>query len=343
MRNTAGLCVALLVLGGSLAHGQPNANPPRSVFDIDMDRSAIHRQSGLVCPTQVTGWQRVATVVYDQVGLDVSCGYRSPAGLITLYMTKVDQALSLKAMFEEGRQALQQGLPQAMPDDRSADAPAPFEWLRAGFTLQGGENHSDLLLADLSGWHFKYRVTYRSSEIAAVNAALAELTMQVSRTAAPRLAACAASPVPSRPGKHVLSVPGEKIVVAATGLLIFPVLSSTTSTSPIWCVEGGFGARDALYLYWRNVGQGVSLTERITPVADGPAIFISQLGLKLNPATGDMDYIAWVDGADEMRISAFFEGRPALDKLPVQLLDASPPAYATVGKRDNKITISLPK
>jgi len=338
MRKTACVSMAFFVLASAAALAQPNLNPPNSVFELDQNRDAIHRQTGLVCPVSFAGWPRVGMVMFDKVGLDVSCSYRGSAGLISIYLTRVDPA-GLNSDFESSKQSLLQVMRDAVPDDKSADGPSGFTWLKAGYSTQNGAVHSDVLLAQVSGWELKFRATYNTAAMAEVNTALAALGAGVARTAAPNLAACAAAPLPARNGKLLQSPPSETIMAAALGTPVMTALPAITGNDPIWCVEQGLNIGGAFYLYWRNIAAAALVMERITPVLDGPVVYISKLGLKDTAQT----YYAWIDGPEEVGILEFFEGRPALNQLPARMLGNKPPAYAQIGKNDRKVTIIRPK
>lgn len=141
----------LIMISPALAQTAPNSaqNPPRAIWDFDLDGTAIHQQSKLECPKALKSFYRTDVKALNPAGLDVVCEYGGPAGVISIFVTKYEDKSTLSDVFEGAKQAILKSL-DAVPRSDALKQPAGFDWLEAGYTIQDGKFKSDLLLASLS-------------------------------------------------------------------------------------------------------------------------------------------------------------------------------------------------
>src|SRR3569832_1334237 len=142
-----------LLLATSTAYAQVSLTPPRSVWDNDLDGTALHQISTLQSPTNRGTFRRINIQLYDKVGFDVGCDYRGNTAEITLYLTQIDPA-KFDEHFEAARKALMDNRPNAVARDGALPLPLGFEWRRASYVLPNGAV-SDVLMAPLHGWYFE--------------------------------------------------------------------------------------------------------------------------------------------------------------------------------------------
>jgi hypothetical protein len=321
-----------------------NSIPPRSVFDVDVDRGATHQQSHLVCPAAVAGFPRIGTTLFDRWGFDVGCTYRNAAGsTITLYVYRALGRGSMDEDFNGAQGSVPQVTPGAQPRGQTGIHPPGPDWRGAGFTLPNGAL-TEIHIAPLSDWRLKYRVTYMPAEAGAAGAAITELSGIVARTAGPHLARCAASPPPPRTGQRNRDTDVLQALAAATA---FEAANSVVASKPDmnWCAEAGFNAGSRDFLYWRNADAGTAgAVDRITPINEGPRAFVVRAPAKVvaevmkemgvrSAADPETVYGLVLDGADQMSIVAIFSGRPSPQEIAPLALAERYPVYGTVPKQ----------
>jgi len=336
-----------------------NINPPKTVFNIDVDGSATHLQSDLVCSATSLGWRRVSTIAYDATGFDVSCGYRNPAGsTITIYINRHPPS-QLNAIFQGSKDAIPKSRPDAISRTQTAVAPPGFQWLSAGFSQRDGAEDSDLFLTQLpDNWQFEIRATYKPDDMPAVNAAMADLSDKLTRTAGTHLAACAASLPPTRSGVRNSDVDILMAYSSATA-----ATAKLTVVSPrndaVWCAETSFRVGDFSYVFWRNIGPAnEGPVDRITNISNGlsdPVIVLRnaaqlvdamvahpQLGGGKHPADSAAVYGVVIDSAQATLVVGLFDGRPSLKDIATLALADRHGVYAQVKKPEGSITIDRP-
>jgi len=336
-----------------------NANPPKSVFDVDLDGGATHLLTGLACPVMSAGWRRASTIQYDQGGFDVSCGYRDPAGsTITIYISRHPPSV-LNAVFDGAKKSIPLVTPGAVPRDDTAAAPPGFQWLSAGFSQRDGAVNSDLFLTQLpDSWEYQIRATYKPADMVAVNAATAELSDTLAKTAASHLAACAAAPPPPRAGQRNRDVDILPALSAATAST-----AKTTIVTPrsgaVWCAELGFSAGNASYIFWRNISPAEDgPVDRVTNVSGGmsdPVLVVRnsaalvnalvaqpKLGGGKHPADSAAIYGVVADGGASALVVGLFDGRPSVQEIADVTLRDRLGIYAEVKKPAGNVVIYKP-
>jgi hypothetical protein len=338
----------LIVLCGSAAAQTLNTAPPKTIWDSDLDGTAIHLQSGLQCPNATGDFRRTQLVAYDKVGLDVSCNYRNvrTGDDITIYLTRRDPT-HLQQDFDSARQAVITHTPTARARDTVLAAPkTDLKWLQAGFTEHDEHVASDLFLTALAGWEYEIRATYRPDNAPAVSAAIVDLDATLMKTAGAHLAACAAVAAPARAGQQMRSpkILGALVISGATrAMLDLPKVDGSAQ----WCAENGISLGGQPFLDWRNVAPGAVAVERITGLAGpGPRVYLLhdpaalEVAAKSDPGTipADGGYVVVVDGDESISVMDIYAGYPPLADV-VRLLVGSHPLFAAVSKTDKKITL----
>ncbi|HUO03504.1 MAG TPA: hypothetical protein VMU31_12035, partial [Rhizomicrobium sp.] len=318
--------------------------PPKSVWDIDMDGSATHLQSGMLCPRASGDFARVAVRMYDKVGFDVSCGYNSKTAALTFYLTRRDPA-SLEADFEGEKKAVTEKTPSAAANDGALSFTTDLAWKSAGFNESGGALRSDLWLASLSGWEFQIRATYRANETAPVATALAELSAGIEKSAGAHLAACAASPPPQRGGAQKVMDDAALLKLALSGAMGAVVAGNNPAN---WCADSAFQVGPTPFMLWHNIGAAgkVSFADRITPVLGGTPIFVmadqagNEMLAKSAPGSTSDIYDVVVDRGDTFALAGIFNGHPLpRDFANLMVVGGAYGIFSTAGKTDKKISI----
>jgi hypothetical protein len=321
-----------------------NTSPPKSVWDIDMDGSATHLQSGLVCPHASGDFIRVDVIMYDRLGFDVSCGYNGRAAAITLYLTRRDPS-RLDADFQDEKQQVVSKTPSAAPNDGALLFSSNLDWKSAGFSERNGALRSDLWLASLSGWEFQIRATYAANDTARVAAALVDLSADVEKSAGAHLAACAASPQAQRGGAQKVVDDAALLKLSLSGAMGAVAAGNNPAN---WCADGAFQVGPTPFILWRNIGAPgkVNFADRITPVLGGTTIFVmadeagNEMLAKSAPGSTSDIYDVVVDRGDVFALAGIFNGHPApRDFASLMVVGGAYGIFSTAGKTDKKISI----
>jgi hypothetical protein len=325
-----------------------NTSPPKSVWDIDMDGSATHLQSGLVCPHASGDFIRVGAIMYDRLGFDVSCGYNGKAAAITLYLTRRDPS-RLDADFQDEKQQVVSKTPSAVPNDGVLSFSSDLDWKKAGFNERDGMVRSDLWLTSLSGWEFQIRATYAANDTARVAAALADLSADVEKSAGVHLAACAASPPPQRGGAQKVADQAALMNLTVAGSMEIAVAGKNTDAN--WCADNAFQVGPSPFILWHNIAAvgKVSFNDRITSILGGATIFVladkagDEMMLKTAPGSSADIYDVVVDQGDAFALAGIYNGHP----LPRDFAGLMAPGgsfgvFSKIGKTDKKVDIFAP-
>ena len=335
--------------GASDIFAAPKTPLPHSIWDVAPDGTATHLQSGMVCPPMSGDFIKISEQIYDRAGFDISCGYNSPrAGVLTLYLTRHDPA-RLQADFEDAKKAIVSHTPSARPRDGVMALPAGLEWRSAGYDERDGALDSDIALASLSGWEYEIRATYRPSEQAAIEAAVANLTGTIVESAGKHLAACAASPPPQRSGAAITD---------QKQLMTYSVLAAMELSTPpsdgvalVWCAETAFAMGERPFVFWRNIGkEDAGPVDRITPIGDGSPVTIrfdalaSAAANKDDPGAHHAIYEMVLEDSSKIELVGISDGRPSTEQVATSTLARpSIPVLARINKLDHKISIFTQK
>jgi hypothetical protein len=345
-----------LLLPVSAASAQVSLAPPKTVWDSDLDGTALHRISTLQCPTSSGAFRRINIQLYDKVGFDVGCDYRANATEITLYLTQINPA-DFDHHFEVARKAVVDNRPGAVSREGTLELPPGFEWRRASFQLQNSM-FSDVLMAPFHGWYFEVRVTYRPENADGTAKALAELSALALKTAGQHLAACEAAPTVDRKGKLVSDSKENMSLAIVTGSLMgkMKVVDEVTgsskemtglASSALSCAEDSFSIGNENYIYWHDMGTKGEVYDRITSLNGDVSIFtrgvvpLEAVTERGNAVTsGKLSSIAViVDRKDSWDIVAFFDGMPDMQALATAALLGKGGILARVSKIGNRIEL----
>lgn len=235
---------------GSDKSQDTGSTTPLSIWKLH-DDGATHLQSGLKCPSSIGRFRSNGIVVYDQVGLDVGCGYNLEAGTaITIYLTK-RMSRSLHDDFKQAQADIPKVFPGAVRISENAlPNPSGGNWLNAFFRFPDKRWNSGLWVTDYAGWTFKIRATYSSERTADTMEAMREIT-KASEPALAHLKSCAGLALQPNLGSQITSedVLYPVMLMGVAGIVATPV---KPEPDPNWCAlegmsQGGYGL-----LFWRN-------------------------------------------------------------------------------------------
>lgn len=369
------LGIALLWASAAIADsaatpGSPSPEPavkiPQSVWRVGADRSAEHLQSGWLCPGSVDDYIQGSLKVYDGFGLDVSCDYRKPGTLLTLYITRIPPEFSFAGAYASAKDAILKGSPQRQPalvSEDQTDA-GGFKWSRAVYAEDGGL-HSALWLTMLTpAWYFEYRATYPADQEAAVDATLAKLAGMTAQSARKRLELCAKGPAPIRSGVLVTDAETQSDQVVMTSLLGGASqmeaqkknAKSDAADAIVWCVETPSQQGPISLLFWRGInprGSDASI-DRVTGMTMGPppvleissdslANFVEQADAKGAPPPER--WTAATHDGPQTWIFGYFDGRPGADlagSLFANVLQGKAKPIGGYNAQGKTITINTP-
>lgn len=345
------IALALVAGAGCNAYAQtgPNLNPPKSVWDIGIGGALIHQQSALQCDAVQGDFQRINAAMYDQVGLDVSCGYKNQKtnDTVTLYLSERNPALQQQD-FDSAKASVSKITPDATPRDSALSAPsADLNWLRAGFAEKSGLVNSDLLLTSLSGWNYKIRATYLPADTQAVNDLIARIDVMVMKSAGAHLAACAAAPALVRNGTPMRD-PNLMMTLTLSGIGGASLNLAKADTDAIWCAQTGFGIGSAHFVYWRNAAPGTSLVERITGPDGAPLVYvqkdiaaaeIARQKTPTSPLVKEDGYDVIRVTPDLLRLIDIYAGDPPMAQV-AGVLTGPHPVLADFNKAAKKISLN---
>lgn len=341
---------------------QPTVAPPRaakeavpqSIWRDAEGAEAEHLQSGLRCPAAMGEFRRVQVTSYDGFGLDVSCGYNSRVGVVTMYLTRMGDVpgafAGAKASMAEHLAA--RGLRPLSDGPYEA---AGLTWLRAEHTFDG-DMRSDLWIADMDGWILKFRATYPERAAASVAAEVEALMTIARESAGVRVALCAKAPPAVRAGKAV-KIRGRSELGLMGAVLGAAAASHEDSEDAeiTYCVEERIAERDKGFLVWRGVAASGedALADRLTAMTMGPPPTLDTAadaigGLiadKVGPGDAPQRWVATMTEGPQVAIYGYFEGRPppkALVPLLLRILDGKAKPIGGYSVDGKTITVNVP-
>lgn len=329
---------------------------PQSIWFAESEK-ATHLQSRLVCAKSTNEFERDRLVVFDGFGFDVACNYaRSAGGDITLYMTR-RQGRQLTDDLAGAQDAIEKRWPSIIPALGATAAPTGLTFQGKLYMLPDG-TRSGVWVADISGWTFKFRATYKPDQEAIVMKAMSSLAQAAGSSASPHLSACTAAPAVTRDGKTVTDQDRIMTLSLMAGILDAAKdeqLGPNTKIAEQWCAEEGTGDNDAPMLFWRNIAVGnanAGPMDRLTLMTMGPAPALVSVA---NPAATLIEKEAKAGDAlihqltekrgDTTYVFSFFAGRPSMATLtPIAkeiFLGRQSPVTSYNGKT-NTISIGVP-
>lgn len=139
----------------------PVALPEDQIWRQEPGGHLVHLQSGAVCAESVAGIKRTGTHLFSPDGTDVSCQYDGNTSAITLYFyqreSTLEDEIAEAASAMHDRQPVSQVVPFKMT------SPAFASYTLAYKRADGLAYRSSALVADVSGWKLKVRLTTPAS------------------------------------------------------------------------------------------------------------------------------------------------------------------------------------
>ncbi|HLK23566.1 MAG TPA: hypothetical protein VKT30_02800 [Caulobacteraceae bacterium] len=335
----------------------PPKQPPLSVWRADASDDLEHLQSGLVCPARFDAYKRTNSVVYDAVGLDVSCNYAAELEDVTVYLTRV-APLNVDAFYREAKGALEQARkekhPRIISETHSIDNGLTWE---TAVYAEDIDIHSAVWIANLDGWLLEYRATYPSAAEQAVRADISSFTALVQKSAGARLALCAHSTAPDRPGAPITdrkSLEGMAMMSALFGAEALGAAKrgKAEPTPPaIWCVEGAVDGSPPL-LDWRAVhadGSDGAADQVSAATMESPPVLVVAPDSLLAITNGASQsaptpWVATTSRGDTTWVVGYFAGRPSAEmasRLFADVLNGKAKPLVGYSVKGGNVTISM--
>lgn len=293
--------------------------PAQSIWRPMADGGVEHLQSGLRCPAQLGEYRLSQHRAFDPFGLDAGCSWRSSGTAITLYLTRTDKVLESYEMTKAALTQTSAALNPRLVTEEQLVVDG-LEWRRAVFAFDGSAR-SDVWVAPLNGWTLKYRATYETTDETAVRARLSEVTHAVQESAGARLAVCARSKAPKRPGRLIDTKGLFSSPIMLAALLAQGAAPDEANVAEIiYCVDEPFQAEGKGFLLWRGVGRdgGLLQADRVTAMTLGPPptldLKLDAIGNSITETLSGRRQSRWIgkmsaDGATS--VYGFFDRRPS--------------------------------
>lgn len=315
-----------------------------------------HVQSGLVCPGTTGGYRQSGLIMYDQLGLDVSCNYGAQPHDITVYMTRRDTgeidplfAAAQRDLLSVGAERHPRLIARSRPDIGG------WTWITALYG-EDGDIHSAIWMADLHGWTLEYRATYPAALETQVSADLAAITTWVQSSAGARLDRCAKSTPPTRDGVRVADKKTldnnamMTAVLGAAGQAMAQDGKGTPAGATTFCLEKTILDQPHRMQFWRGVADDGSAApaDQISGLTTGPPPILrieSDALASLVEKSSTAQWTATMNEGGQTSVYAYFQGRPSPQTVAALfsdiLADKAKPliGYSAHGKT---INISMP-
>lgn len=292
---------------------------PQSIWR-EASGAGTHLQSTMACPAAVDGFQRTALLPFDNYGFDVGCNFDSSGvGRVTLYLTR-RKGRALKDDFDNADAALKQNKPDVKPMSETPTPGAGLTFTGVLYELGDGAR-TGLWVADVSGWTFKFRATYRADRQKDVLDAMTALVEQMQKTAGAHLSACAAAAPVVRDGKPITDA--DEVMSLAIGASAFEgILDEKLEGNAIaedWCAEEATGDNEAPMLFWRNIANNGNAgpLDRMSLMTMGEPPNLNVAGnpmaglMREKKADGPLVHQVVEKRGDTTYVFGFYEGRPS--------------------------------
>lgn len=319
--------------------------PPKTIWQIANDQTAVNPQSRLECPLKVDVFVRITLQIYNPFGTDVSCGYTSlESGTITFYIALRGNQTSADQEFETGKASIVQRIPNATPltDADQQTFMSDLDWRHIIYRANGASREG-IWMTRLGGWNVEFRATYPEARTDLAFAAMSELSANGQKTAGEHIAACFAMMPVMRNGQLILNQQMAQ-VLAVTGMLTAQL---SAGNSPNWCVQQTLTINGAPWLLWRNAGDENGGADRLTSVANenAPVIYSVadshwQPGWKMAERPTAPYEIA-IETPGDISLAGVFEGRPTIQQL-ANFTRPRVPLYAHLDKSTKQLSVYRP-
>jgi hypothetical protein len=174
-------------------------------------------------------------------------------------------------------------------------------WVGALFGYEDPALKTGVWLSELSGWTLKFRATYENARESETLAVMGDLARGARVSAAARLTACAASPIPERPGTRIVDAVRIAEVIAEAAIDM-----AGNTQAQTWCVEKLITDGAATLMFWRDAADAHDRVSLMT--VDAPLIFASF-------SQNNSVYRLEVPFDGKRVLFGFFDGRPSADTL----------------------------
>jgi hypothetical protein len=356
--RTVSLSLALSLLGANAAFADPITGRdadtlPKDVWQFDPGGDARHAATNWSCPVMLGDLPRDQIVVYDQVGLDVSCGYLKGTTSITLYLTR-GSGNPLDAIMEVVKGGIVQRLPEAtpLPDAEQRTFESAQSWRHFIYSYHNGDEYTGAWVGDVSGWTMEIRADYARPDQDKVFALLSSAGNAAVQTAGAYLDTCAAAAKVSRSGKAM----SDKDKVMALSLVAGIGTEEEAKAVPApetWCVEKTLPESGSL-VFWRNIANDdrAGNRDRLTVgMGDKRRVVVSTWDGTLSVINSELQkdapvvYVATLTQGNRVFVLGFYEGRPdeeTLATLARDVLTGKSRPVSSYERGSNTLNITVP-
>lgn len=320
--------------------------PPKTIWQIANDQTAVNPQSRLECPLKIDVFVRITLQIYTPFGTDVSCGYTSlDSGTITFYIALRGNQATADQEFEAGKASIVQRIPNAtpLPDADQQTFMSDLDWRHIIYRANGASREG-LWMTRFGGWNVEFRATYPESRTGLAFAAMSALSANAQKTAGEHIAACFAMMPVARNGQLIMNE-AMAIRLSVTGML---TAQNSTVNAANWCVQGSLTIAGAPWLLWRNAGDQNGGADRLTSVAfeNAPVIYSIADNRWQQALTGterpNEPYAIAIETQSALELIGLDEGRPTVQQLGHFVGMQHLPIYGHLEKNTHKVTIYRP-
>jgi len=329
----------------------PDPTPPKTIWQIGADGTAVNPQSQLQCPTTVGEFHRTRLNAYGPFGADVSCDYlNTDRDEITLYIALTPQQ-TLEQQFNAAKAAVTQRLPNAspLPDAEQQTFMSKFDWQHVIFRLSAA-SHTGLWMTKLGGWNVQFRATFAASRTDTALETMGMLTDTVDKTAGQHIEACSKLMPLQRNGQKIMTQTVFP-ALSISGMLAAKTARETpASANANWCIIQPIMVQNIRYIFWRNAGEQTNgIVERITPMSENDPItvygIIDTVWPQMMIKDDDKPKLAYdivVDTPDAVQLVGVYEGHPPIGELVRIAQSRTVALYGQMDKKDGKVNVYRP-
>lgn len=320
--------------------------PPKTIWQIADDQTAMNPQSRLECPARVGEFARISLTVYNAFGTDVSCGYHAVnGGTITFYIALRGNQQTVDQEFEAGKTAIVQRTPGAAPlaEADQQTFMSDLDWRHIIYRLNGA-TRDGIWMTRFGGWNVEFRATYPEARTDLAFAAMSALSANAQKTAGQHIAACFAMMPVMRNGQLIMNE-AMAVRLSVTGML---TAQTSAGNATNWCVQQTLNINGMPWLLWRNAGDLNGGADRLTSVAyeNAPMIYSIADNRWQQAWTAterpNEPYVIAIETQTALELIGLDEGRPTVQQLAHFIGMQRLPIYGHLEKDTHKVTIYRP-
>lgn len=320
--------------------------PPKTIWQIADNQTAVNPQSRLECPLKVGQFVRITLQIYNAFGTDVSCGYHSAGGgTITFYIALRGNQTTANQEFESGKTSIVQRIPGATPlaEAEQQTFMSELQWQHMIYRTNG-QNREGIWMTRFGGWDVEFRVTWAGDKTDTVFAAMSTLSATGQKTAGEHIAACFAMPPAMRNGQLIMNE-AMAIRLSVTGMMTAQISAGDRAN---WCVQGSLTINGSPWLLWSNPGDQIGGADRLTSVAyeNAPVIYSIPDNRWQQAWTAaerpNQPYVIAIETHSTLEVIGLDEGRPTAQQLAHFVGMQRLPIYGHLDKDSHKVTIYRP-